>query len=91
MAAESKISEKYQVVVPQQIRKELGLRRGLKLRWTSLSNRQVIVEVPQKPTKGWAKRLRGLGKETWNGVDAQGYIDELRNEWNEREKNLGIR
>lgn len=25
--------------------------------------------------------LRGLGKEIWQGVDAQNYIDSLRNEW----------
>lgn len=25
--------------------------------------------------------LRGLGKEIWQGVDAQNYIDSLRKEW----------
>jgi hypothetical protein len=28
--------------------------------------------------------LRGLGKELWQGVDAQAYVEELRQEW-ERE------
>lgn len=28
--------------------------------------------------------LRGLGKEIWQGVDAQTYVDQLRDEWNER-------
>ena len=28
--------------------------------------------------------LRGLGKEIWAGIDAQEYVDQLRNEWNER-------
>ena len=27
--------------------------------------------------------LQGLGKEIWQGVDAQEYIDELRDEWDE--------
>ncbi len=28
--------------------------------------------------------LRGLGKEIWQGIDAQEYVNRLRNEWDER-------
>lgn len=28
--------------------------------------------------------LRGLGKEIWQGVDVQQYLDELRDEWDQR-------
>jgi hypothetical protein len=28
--------------------------------------------------------LRGLGKEIWEGMDAQEYVDKLRSEWDER-------
>jgi hypothetical protein len=28
--------------------------------------------------------LRGLGKEIWNGVDGQEYVNRLRDEWDER-------
>ena len=28
--------------------------------------------------------LRGLGKEIWQGVDAQAYVDTLRKEWDQR-------
>lgn len=28
--------------------------------------------------------LEGLGKEIWQGIDAQSYVNELRNEWDER-------
>jgi hypothetical protein len=28
--------------------------------------------------------LRGLGHEIWQGIDAQQYVDELRNEWDDR-------
>jgi hypothetical protein len=28
--------------------------------------------------------LRGLGKEIWEGIDAQEYVDQLRSEWDER-------
>jgi hypothetical protein len=27
--------------------------------------------------------LRGLGKEIWMGIDAQTYVDELRDEWSD--------
>ena len=32
------------------------------------------------PRLSW-KDARGLGKEIWEGVDVDQYIDELRNEW----------
>jgi hypothetical protein len=28
--------------------------------------------------------LRGLGKKIWEGINAQEYVDQLRNEWDER-------
>jgi hypothetical protein len=28
--------------------------------------------------------LRGLGKEIWDGVDAQEYVNQLRSEWDKR-------
>jgi hypothetical protein len=28
--------------------------------------------------------LEGLGAETWQGIDAQKYVDDLRNEWDHR-------
>jgi hypothetical protein len=28
--------------------------------------------------------LAGLGKEIWEGIDAQEYVDQLRNEWDDR-------
>lgn len=28
--------------------------------------------------------LHGLGKEIWQGIDAQEYVDQLRSEWDQR-------
>lgn len=28
--------------------------------------------------------LRGLGKEIWEGIDAQDYVNQLRSEWDKR-------
>lgn len=36
----------------------------------------------EKPSiKHNIEELRGLGKEIWEGVDAQEYVDSLRQEW----------
>lgn len=38
-----------------------------------------------RPTRGLSiLDLRGLGKEIWAGVDPKKYIDELRDEWDDR-------
>ena len=29
--------------------------------------------------------LHGLDKEVWQGIDAQQYVDELRNEWDQKD------
>ena len=31
--------------------------------------------------------LRGLGKEIWEGIDAQEHVNQLRSEWDERPQN----
>ena len=33
------------------------------------------------PQKHSLRELRGLGKEIWEGIDVQDYIDQQRNEW----------
>jgi ribosomal protein L7/L12 len=38
--------------------------------------------VPCQPRR--LSELRGLGKEIWEGIDAQEYVNQLRSEWDER-------
>lgn len=95
MVAESKVSDKYQVVIPKQIRKSLGVRRGIKLIWTTVLPEGVFVKPAHtKPNESnrlyWARRMRGLGKEIWRGEDAVKYVRRLRNEWARSEKRRGI-
>lgn len=40
---------------------------------------QIAVDA-DKPQRS-LKELAGLGKEVWKGIDAQAYVDELRDEW----------
>ncbi len=41
-----------------------------------------LASQPPKPKRSLLE-LQGLGKEIWQGVDAQEYINELRDEWDE--------
>ena len=41
-----------------------------------------LASQPSKPKRSLFE-LQGLGKEIWQGVDAQEYINELRDEWDE--------
>lgn len=50
----------------------------------------LIIDTLPEETEADAARersiteLRGLGKEIWEGIDAQAYIDDLRDEWDQR-------
>jgi hypothetical protein len=39
--------------------------------------------APAKPTRRLSE-LRGLGKEIWQGIDVQEYVNQMRDEWDER-------
>ena len=41
------------------------------------------LESPPRKTRHLSE-LRGLGKEIWQGIDAQEYVDQLRDEWDDR-------
>lgn len=42
---------------------------------------QMLDEEPVKKRK--LSELRGLGKNIWQGVDAQEYVNQLRDEWDD--------
>jgi hypothetical protein len=43
-----------------------------------------LAETETKKPKRSLLELEGLGKEIWEGIDAQEYVNELRNEWEHR-------
>lgn len=45
-----------------------------------LSEPEAVAEPPRRSLM----ELHGLGKEIWEGVDAQEYVNQLREEWNDR-------
>ena len=51
----------------------------------SLISRKLIRQSGLKEKKQRSLlELEGLGAEIWNGIDAQKYVDDLRNEWSHR-------
>ncbi|MGI8788159.1 MAG: hypothetical protein ACR2HG_10400 [Pyrinomonadaceae bacterium] len=54
-----------------------------KLRLIAKVSSDLAESETEKPKRSLLE-LEGLGKEIWNGIDAQEYVDELRNEWEHR-------
>jgi hypothetical protein len=42
------------------------------------------IAEPESRHRRSIAELRGLGKEIWQGIDAQAYVNELHSEWGER-------
>lgn len=75
-----KVSTKHQVVVPSEARHALGIAAGDRLD-VEVTDDAIILR-PRRGTAG--SRLRGLGRDAWQGVDPIDYVRRLRAEWDER-------
>jgi hypothetical protein len=76
MTTTTSVSEIYE----QHIR---ALPAAERLKLVALIARELVAEgatTPERPRVTLAE-LRGLGKEIWEGVDAQEYVDKLRGPW----------
>lgn len=75
------VSTKYQVVIPKEARKKVGIKRGQKMD-VDVTGHQIILS-PAKSKKEWEwpedyiKKL----KNPWKGVNVDKYMDEERNSW----------
>ena len=72
-----KISSKYQIVIPREVREKLNLKTGDRL--IIKTNNGKIIIYPQP--KSYAKYTLGLGKEIWEGIDATEFIRKERETW----------
>ena len=52
-----------------------------RLRLLEMTVHDLVLIAQQDPKKRSILELRGLGKEIWQEVDAQKYVDRLREEW----------
>ena len=78
----SKLSKKYQIVVPKAVREKMKLRAGEEVRMYSVDeNRALLVKQP----KSYVAALEGLGKEVWDSLGgADKYLKEERVSWEKK-------
>jgi len=72
------IGTRYQVVIPREERRKIGLRPKDKVA-VSVKDGAILVRPVGKG------RLRGLGKEIADATDATDYVRRIRAEWEERQ------
>lgn len=75
-----KVSSKHQIALPAAVRRELGIETGDELLVAVSAGHVVLVPKPQSPRE-WAKRLAGLHKEMWEGIDPREYVRTERKAW----------
>lgn len=71
-----KVGGRYQVVVPKEARRALGLKPGDRLQVEVVDGAVVM-----RPATSVATALFGRDKDTWSGVDALTYVREERASW----------
>lgn len=75
----TKLSKKYQIVVPREVREKMGLRVGESVGVYSVDeDRAVLVKHPMH----YVQTMKGLGKEVWKKLGgASRYIKQERASW----------
>ena len=77
-----KVSKRNQIAVPSEVRRALNIKPGDRLD-VEIQKGNILL----KPDgKSWVERLASIAPEIWQGIDAQEYINELRDEWSHRER-----
>jgi AbrB family looped-hinge helix DNA binding protein len=72
-----KVSSKYQIAVPAAVRRRLDIDSGDYLLVDVQDGVIILIPEPTDPVEA----LRGLGREIWEGIDAQDYVDGERDGW----------
>lgn len=81
---QSTISSKYQTVVPADVRQAMNLGAGDTLLWQVVQVNGASKAVAEPKPKSWTTHTRGLGKQVWEKIDIRQYINDLRDEWENR-------
>ncbi len=76
----TKVSHKFQVVIPKDIREFLGISKGDTLQ-VYKKNHEIIMKKADVKKHLSLKNLKGLGKEIWRDIDVEEYIKKERESW----------
>lgn len=77
MALRVKVTDDFLVAVPDEARRRLNIERGDCLLVEVRDNAIVLTPEPHD----YARRLRGLHREIWDGVDVDEYVRREREAW----------
>lgn len=72
-----KVSDKYQIAVPAQVRRQLGIKPGDRLLVDVRGNHVLLMPEPAN----YAEAMAGLHADVWKGIDSTKYLQDERNAW----------
>lgn len=75
--ARVRVSQKFQIAVPSEVRRKLGIRAGDTLIIDVRGEHAVLLREPED----WAEKFHGLHREVWTDVDIDEYIRDEREAW----------
>ncbi len=73
----AKLTEKFQITIPADVRRRLGLEAG-DLIYLALEGDQVVLRGIKE---GWTEAYRGLGAEIWKEAGGASAIERERDSW----------
>lgn len=80
------VGPKYQIVIPKEVRKKMkGLKPGGKVVVKSTDENTITIKTDPK---SWVERTYGMMTEAWKNIDPIAELEKMRNEWEERLKEL---
>ena len=77
VSASVKVSSRFQIAIPAEVRRQLGVKKGDRLLVHMRGDHVVLMPEP----KSYADKLRGLHTEAWAGVDTDEYVRREREAW----------
>ena len=79
MATRVKVSNRYQIAVPAAARRQLRIERGDHLLVDIRDGHILLMPEPED----YARHMRGLHREVWEGTEPQEYVRQERETWQE--------
>ena len=77
MGTKVKVGPKYQVVIPQEVRKKVQISPKKEVLVEEINGAIMILPQP----KSFTEFMFGLGKDAWGGIDPKAYVKKERAHW----------
>ena len=78
--AKTTISQKYQVVIPKEIREKTTIKEGQEMYVYCIGNSIILSPSP----KSYSEKMLGLGQGIWKDIDPLEYIRRERTDWDKK-------